>query len=50
MVPKKAWIALMTLNMGLFFLSAYFGAIENMCLNLFSAAACYLAMRLNAMV
>ena len=50
LIPREAWIVLITLNMGFFFISAYLGETQHMILNLLSGLACYLAMRLNSMV
>ena len=49
-IPREVWIVLITLNCGMFAFSTYMGDTQNMILNLVSAVACYLAMRLNSIL
>lgn len=50
LIPRECWIVLITLNSVLFCFSAYMGEVQDMALNLVSALACYLAMRINSIL
>ena len=47
-IPREVWIVLITLNVGMFGISAYLGSPQQMIVNFLSGTACYLAMRLNS--